>query len=316
MTDLPDNIRGDSFVERNDINPFVFAFLALLITFVLYQFIAGGLTYLVVGDTKITRENVESIRLLTMMGQIFFILFPTLWFARLLSTDWKSVFPWKIPRLPETFFAALGLIFLQQIFHIYLFFQDRIPLPETLRRLVDPIRQMLEDLYRTIVSAESLPELLFVFLVVAIVPAVVEELFFRGLIQSTFDRVLSPLWSAIIVGFIFGFYHLNPFAVIPLIGIGCYFGYLRYRTGSVVLAIVAHFLNNGIAVTLVFFRLDDGGMFPPASGGDQLEIGGLIAQLALFSMLFVVSMYAFHRVTSRSENVPPASAVDDGIGDT
>ncbi|MBM4168582.1 MAG: CPBP family intramembrane metalloprotease [Ignavibacteria bacterium] len=312
MIDTDRHTPGDSFVERNEINPFVFAFLTLFITFVLYQLVAGGLTYLIVGDTNITRENVGRIRLLTMLGQVFFILIPTLWFARLLSSDWKNVFPWKLPRLPEMFFAVLGLVFLQQIFHIYLFLQDRIPLPESLKRLIDPIRQMLEELYRTIVSAESVPELLFVLLIVAIVPAIVEELFFRGLIQSTFDRVLSPLWSAIIVGFIFGFYHLNPFAVIPLIGIGCYFGLLRYRTGSVALAIIAHFLNNALAVTLVYFHLDDGAMFPPRSGGEQPESGALIVQLVLFVMLFAVSVYAFYRVTSRDvANASPP--VDTGV---
>jgi len=311
MTVIHPHFDEDSFIERNEINPFIFAFVTLFAIFLLYQLVAGGLTYLIIGDMTITRENVSSVRLLTMAGQILFILLPTLMFARLLSSRWKRVFPWKLPTIPETFFAALGLIFLQQIFHIYLFFQERLPLPETLRKVIAPIRQILEELYRNLVSAESVPELAFVFLVVAIVPAIVEELFFRGLIQSTFERVISPFWSAIIVGFIFGIYHLNPFTVIPLIGIGCYFGLLRYRTGSVVPPIIAHFLNNALAVTLVYFHLDEGGVFPPASGADQPEVGAVIAQLILLLTLFAVCVYAFFRVTSRSEAAPIASSPHD-----
>ncbi|HEY4613370.1 MAG TPA: hypothetical protein VII11_10330, partial [Bacteroidota bacterium] len=119
-----------SFVERNSIHPVVFALGCLFVVFVLYQLVAGTITVIAMGDTKITRDNVFITRLLTMVGQILFIFIPTLVFARLLSVRVATVFQWRVPAVRETVFALLGLVWLQQIFQIYLFFQERIPLPD------------------------------------------------------------------------------------------------------------------------------------------------------------------------------------------
>ena len=172
------------FVERYGIPPVVFAILCLLIVFVLYQVIGGFLTLLFVGG-KVTAENVMMHRVFTMCGQVLFILIPTLVFARLLDHRFSSVFPWRVPQTGETIFAVLSLLFLQQVLQIVLFFQDRIPLPENLREIVEPARKMIEEMFRTLVSANGLPELLFVLLVVSITPAIVEELLFGGLVQSS-----------------------------------------------------------------------------------------------------------------------------------
>ncbi len=152
-----------AFLERHNISPVLFAFLSLLAVFFLYQFIGGFLTLILVGG-KVTPENVMMQRLFTMVGQILFILIPTLFFARLLDLRFSRVFPWRMPRVGETIFAILSLLFLQEVLEIYLFFQDRIPFPEDIRRIIDPARQMIEEMFRILVSANNIPELLFVVL--------------------------------------------------------------------------------------------------------------------------------------------------------
>src|SRR3972149_7137442 len=74
-----------SFCERNRWNPAVFALACLAIIFVLYQVVAGSITFLLMGTAQVTRENVTTVRLLTMVGQLLFILIPTIVLARLLT---------------------------------------------------------------------------------------------------------------------------------------------------------------------------------------------------------------------------------------
>ena len=284
------------FVERYSIPPVVFAFLCLLVVFVLYQVIGGFLTLLFVGG-KVTAENVMMHRVFTMVGQILFILIPTLLFARLLDHRFSRVFPWRMPQVGETIFAVLSLLFLQQVLQIFLFFQDRIPLPESVKEIVDPARQMLEEMFRTLVSANGLPELLFVLLVVSVTPAIVEELLFRGLVQASFQRRLKPLQAAIWTGVIFGLFHFNPFALVPLAALGCFFGFLRMRSKSIVIAMTVHFLNNALAVVVFFFHVDDKMVIGAAKGLD-INIAAILAQLFLFSMLFVVAFSSYLRVTN------------------
>jgi len=276
-----------SFLARYSISPVLFAFAALLVVFVLYQLVGGFITLMLVGG-RVTPDNVMMHRTFTMVGQVLFILIPTVAFARLLDHRFAAVFPWRMPRVGETIFAVISLLFLQEVMQIYMYFQDRIPLPEGLKEIIGPAKQLVEEMYRTLVSASNVPELLFVLLVVSITPAIVEELLFRGLVQSSFEGRMKPLRAAIWTGVIFGLFHFNPFSLIPLIVLGCFFGVLRMRSKSMVIAMTLHFLNNGLAVVVSFFRMDDNMVIGTTSGA-EINPAAILVQFFLFSMLFVVA---------------------------
>lgn len=281
-------------------NPAVFALVCLAVIFVLYQVVAGTITYLVMGTQTVTSGNVGTVRILTMMGQILFILVPTLLLARLLTRKSTEVFPWRIPSVPETIYAIVGLLCLQQLLQIYLFFQDMIPLPDILQKAVTQFKQALEDMFKVIVSAGSVPELLLVITVVAFVPAIVEEMFFRGLVQTSFEKRVRPLRAALITGIVFGLYHFNPFAVVPLMVLGVYFGLLRARSNSIVLPMTAHFVNNGLAVLAVYFSMNDDLIVGAQKGRDpRTEI--ILAQFVIYAILFVAAFLAYLRATNREE---------------
>lgn len=290
-----------SFLSKHNIHPVVFAFGCLFVVFVLYQLVAGTITFLIVGTGQITRSNVMQVRFLTVAGQVLFILVPTVFLARLLSTHAAAVFPLRVPKIQETFYASVSLLLLQQVFQAYLFFQDRVPIPEALRKILAPTKELMEALFRSLVKAESLPELIVVILVVAVVPAIVEELFFRGLIQSSFEKTLQPVWAAVLVGIIFGLYHFNPFALVPLIGLGSFFGFLRFRSKSILVAMTAHFLNNAMAVLAVYFSVEDK-MLLGADKTVEPPLSGVLAQLFVYLTLFAISFSAYVRITDRTRN--------------
>ena len=81
-----------------------------------------------------------------------------------------------------------------------------------------------------------------------VMAALVEELLFRGAIQGHLQRKgMKPLHAILISSAIFGVIHLNPIQVAFAFAIGLIFGWLYYRTGSLVPGIIGHFLNNSIA---------------------------------------------------------------------
>lgn len=294
----PEPALDQSFVDRNGISPIVFAVVCLGVIFLMY--FVGSVGVMLIAGSSVTRDNVFLHRLLTLAGHLLFFLLPVLFCARLLTGKMSELFPWRIPSFRETFFGLIGLFWLQQIFQIYLFFQDRIPLPDELRQLIEPIKQTIETTLKEMVRAESLPELVFVVLVVAIVPAIVEEMLFRGFVQGSFQRRLEPLRAAIFAGVVFGLFHLNPFAIIPLIGLGCYFGFLRLRSNSIVIAMTAHFLNNTLAVLAVYFGMDDDAILGSATGIEPTT-GAVLAQLVIYLLLFFVSFTAYLRVTQADQ---------------
>jgi hypothetical protein len=284
-----------SFFDRHAIHPLLFAFVSLLSIFLLYQVGGGVLTFLVAGAVSITRGNVWTMRWLTLIGQMCFIFLPTLLLARLFVVRLGEVFQFRVPGIRESILALVALFSLQRVFEAYMFFQERIPLPELLRDLIEPIKKLFEELTKVLIRADSPVELLAVILVVAVVPSIVEELLFRGLIQKIFERLMSPIVSAILTGTIFGLYHLNPFEVVPLIGLGVFFGLLRYRSQSLWLPISAHFLNNLMAVLASYYSLNDENLLSAAQ--TTIDIPAMLFELVLFAGLFFLSFVAYLRIT-------------------
>ncbi|HTP80507.1 MAG TPA: CPBP family intramembrane glutamic endopeptidase [Bacteroidota bacterium] len=285
-----------SVVDRYGVHPILFAFGCLAFIFVTYQFGGALIALVLIGTTNVTRENVNLVRWLTMGGQVALIFVPTLLLGRLLSRNGSEVFRLRNPSAQEITLAVIGLLALQRVFDAYSFFQDKFPIPQSLRHILGPVKEMFDELLRTIVRAESVPELLVVILIVAIVPAVVEETMFRGLIQSAFNRALMPSTAAVVTGIIFALFHLNPFELVPLVGLGCYLGFLRYRSETLILPVVVHGLNNLLAILAVYFHMDDSGPLLDNHAGLP-EVVSMILQALLFGAIFVISFSAYYRAT-------------------
>jgi membrane protease YdiL (CAAX protease family) len=290
-----------SFVDRHGIHPLLFAFGSLVFVFLLYQVGGGVLTFLVTGATSITRDNVWTMRWLTLTGQLCFILVPTLLLARLFAPRLREVFQFRVPGLRESTLALLALFSLQRVFEAYMYFQEHVPMPEIFRDIIEPIKKMFEELTKVLLRADSPLELLVVVLVVAVVPAIVEELLFRGLIQKIFERLMSPAVSAVLAGTIFGLYHVNPFEIVPLVGLGIFFGLLRYRSQSLLVPIAAHFFNNLMAVLASFYGVQDDNLLTAAqtTTGTPVMIFELLGFASLFFLTFVLYLRLTHDVSRR-----------------
>src|SRR5260221_5215553 len=191
---------------------------------------------------------------------------------------------------------------LKQMLQISLVFQEKIPIPPGLQSLVREYKQLIEEAYGVLVSSHSVSELTFVIAVIALVPAISEEVLFRGLVQRSFEKGLSPAKGVVLTGIIFGLYHLNPFALVPLVALGMYLGFLAMRANSLWVSVVAHFFNNAGACVAVYLHQDEDAIIT----GDPKDMSTLmlLGTFSFFSMLFLVSMYYFMRYTREKAEIP------------
>lgn len=80
---------------------------------------------------------------------------------------------------------------------------------------------------------------------IGLVPAVCEEIMFRGYLQRSMEKSVG-VWGAIIItGFLFGAYHLQITNILPLAFLGIMLCYITYVSNSIIPAMVAHLINNG-----------------------------------------------------------------------
>ena len=277
--------------------------LSLVLIFFLYQAVGGIATFFLMGG-MVNEGNVDTARWLTLGGQLLLILVPTLLLARARHCLEPNFFRLRMPNPKEIIATVIGVFALQQVLQGYLMLQDAIPLPGEVARFVEQIKQMIEETYRLLVTSHSTPEFIFVTMVVALVPAVTEELLFRGLVQRNLEG-LGGKKAAILAGIIFGAYHLNPFTFIALAALGVYFGYIVYRSGNISLAISAHFFNNFLACAATYMELDEDFVaMSPTGGASPMMVG--INSLG-FLLVFVLSTVYFVNVTEKK--------TEEGSGD-
>lgn len=90
------------------------------------------------------------------------------------------------------------------------------------------------------------------YVLVAVMPAIFEEFIFRGIIYTKLKELLGVKESLIIQAACFSVLHLYPTIFISHFVMGFYFGWIREKTNSLYLCIIAHFLWNAHVLYLEF----------------------------------------------------------------
>ncbi len=120
-----------------------------------------------------------------------------------------------------------------------------------------PYFQEFQELFAGMLGENTL----LIFITVAISAPILEEILFRGIILDGFLKNYAPtkaiLWSAVI----FGLIHMNPYQFIGATLVGILMGWIYWRTKSLWLCILIHFLNNSLGFFLNwFFELPEDSM--------------------------------------------------------
>lgn len=85
------------------------------------------------------------------------------------------------------------------------------------------------------------------FLTIAIAAPILEELIFRGIILDGLLKNYSAKKAIFWSSFLFALVHMNPWQFISAMVIGLFSAWVYYRTSNLLLCIIIHFANNGIA---------------------------------------------------------------------
>ncbi|TWT52610.1 CAAX amino terminal protease self- immunity [Rubripirellula amarantea] len=88
-------------------------------------------------------------------------------------------------------------------------------------------------------------------LMIGATPAICEEILFRGYIQTRLTAALHPVIGILIASFLFAVFHLDLVHVVAVFPMGVFLGFVSWRSGSLVPAMLGHFVNNVISVIAV-----------------------------------------------------------------
>lgn len=144
------------------------------------------------------------------------------------------------------------------------------------------------------------------FLCVSIFAPFFEEWLCRGMVlRGLLGNKVKPVWAIVISAVFFAFIHLNPWQAVPAFLLGCLFGYVYYKTGSLKLTMLMHFANN--TFSLVMSNLE--GFEDAESWLDVLPGTRYWIIFACCILLLVLVIRAFGRIPLEREegNMDPAA---------
>lgn len=307
-------------------NPKIFglttASLGILATFILFQLIVSpvvligvlffqlgtGMASLVNDPEALLSSYGHEVLVTNAISQWLAFAIPALILARLHASKITAFL-----RVRRTSGLALGLSFagmvaLLPVAQWLAGINQQLPIPESIRLFDEQTMKLVEQVLQSDFG------LGFGLMVMAVTPAVCEELIFRGYAQRQFERAVSPAAAIALSGLLFGAYHLRLTQLLPLAVIGLYLAYLTWRTGSLWPAIIAHFANNGIIVASS--QMMDMSDEATATVAEGVSVPWYAVVLGIASFAGII--YAFETYVRPPDETPPdpGASAEDAPGES
>ena len=262
----------------------------LLVLFAIICFCLLIISPITVIINELKLQNVTSIKLIQLISSIGLTVVPAYIFAKTFSSKpgaYLSITTrtnWKI----LTYVALLMIVAIPFI-NLLGSINQQMVLPKALAGMeswMKDAESKASELTVKILNVHSLSGLSFNVLLVAILPAIGEELIFRGVlikILKNWKGIKLAIWLTAII---FSAIHLQFYGFIPRMLMGAFFGYLLLWSNSLWLPIVAHFINNAVAI--IFYYLKFNGYKMPdidnIGTGNTLWLGIASGALVVFGI--------------------------------
>jgi uncharacterized protein len=229
-------------------------FVGQLVASTLYLSNAGSFE-----ETMYTALSKQSLLVLQATTSISaFIVAPLLYLRIFTQQGMRGLFRWKQPYTTPTL-VTLGLVLAFMVVDTWFIqWNMSIKLPAWLRAFEVWAQEKEAALQRITVlltTFRSLPELGVGILVMGMIPAVGEELLFRGLVQSLCHQLTNNIHLSIgISAFLFSAIHLQFYGFVPRFLLGGLLGYIYWWTKDLLFPMVAHLFNNTFILLMLFLH--------------------------------------------------------------
>ena len=203
-------------------------------------------------------RSIQAAKIIQITTQIGLFVLPTFAFAYLTSSKLSLGIGWEYHTKMTGFFVAIGATILAIPFiNILAEWNTALHLPdfmEPLERWMRQTQSSNDEMLKILAPMRNPYDIGINVLMMAILPAIGEELLFRGVLQRQFQTIFrNPHVAILVTAIIFSAIHLQFLGFFSRTLLGMLFGYLFYFSKNIWLPIIAHFINNFLALMLVLF---------------------------------------------------------------
>jgi len=199
-------------------------------------------------------EDSDAMKVVQTISAIFSFLVPAIIVARILQRKPLQLlgFTGNI-KLSQAGIVMLIIVAALFISTSLAYFNNMIPIPASWKDFFDKLEAAYNRQVEVIIRLNSPGDFIISLVVMGFLPAICEEALFRGGLQNFLTRSTRIPWlSIIIVSLLFSFAHLSFYGFLSRFFLGIVLGLIFQYSGKLWLCIIAHFLNNAIALTMLY----------------------------------------------------------------
>ena len=253
-----------SWVEKNGFSQWALALIWIVAAFFLFQVVAAVVAVFLItvyeglppseSAMDIMMQRLDLVFIGNTAGQVLFLGLATILIAKLHTrgNNRMSFLRMNTGKHNTLFIGLAAVLFVsvQPAIWYLGYLNSLLPVPDIFSQMQQSQYEMIESFLR------SDGAMMIALLHIGVVPAVCEEVLFRGYVLRAFEKSWS-IWPAIIIsGFLFGLYHVQLANLLPLAALGILLALVTWLSNSIWPAVAAHFVNNGGAVVLATFFPD------------------------------------------------------------
>jgi len=260
-------------------------------------------SFVIAAGLFLDRNNTNDMKILAAVQQIFVFIIPALLASFLYSGNTKNYLFFNTRPFSMFLLVLLIMIIAIPIINYLGLINSKLNLPAGLSGLEQKLKALeesAEKLTLSLLNVNTFQAYLLNILIIAALPAIGEELIFRGVILNLFKEWFKNIHVAVFVSaFIFSFIHFQFYGFLPRLMLGVLFGYLLVWSGSIWLPIMAHFINNAFAVSFYYFgNTKDAIQKVESFGTDRSTILYLVFSVFILGIL----LYAYYK-TGKGKNL-------------
>ncbi|WP_321310675.1 CPBP family intramembrane glutamic endopeptidase [Marinifilum fragile] len=252
-----------SFSHHSPFTHLIISLIAVVVSFLLAMFV-GTVLALIFFDINIFTDlqaidinsdtvNISVLKFYQSVYSVGMFIIPPFIIAFLVSKKVREyLFLAESTNVSKVLLATFIIIFSLPMINLLAQLNSHLSLPEFMSGIETWMKNSEEQakvVTEKFLVMNSTSDLLVNLVVIALIPAIGEELLFRGVLQGIFGKLTNNIhWGIIITAFFFAALHMQFYGLLPRMAMGILFGYLLIWSRSLWVPIIAHLVNNGMAV--------------------------------------------------------------------
>lgn len=172
------------------------------------------------------------------------------------------------------------------------------PIPDGWKIKFDRLEDEYNRQVSAIISLKNSKDYIIALIIMAFLPALCEETLFRGGLQNFLTRGTNMPWlSIVVVSILFSLAHFSFYGFLSRFFLGVVLGALFHYSGKLWLSILAHFINNALAITVLYISIQQGKPLQEAMKQDATSFWGILAIPVVIGLFIALKRISASRRT-------------------